>query len=358
MDCGAEMTVEKQKKLLIGFAFYTVVAALVFFGVKLLFGPLLPFAVAFLLAAVLQGVIRRLCEKFNLKKGFAAVFIVLGVYTVVGALAVWLVRALYRQLSELIAILPQYSESISKAFSLAVDKINAFFGRMPDGFLEDIPSTALETFAERIAEAVSGFAADFAKGIPSFLLALAVMVIAGTYLAKDYDKVVKALNDNIPKSITDRMVFIKDVMLKKLGKLVKGYLLIVGMTFLELLIGLSFLNVKYALIIAAVTALVDILPVLGCGTVLVPWAVASVLTGNTGRGIGLVVIYVIITVVRNVTEPKIIGSRLGVHPVLMLASVFLGLRLFGGIGVIAAPVVLVIIKSLLENRRQGNRKTV
>ncbi len=355
------MTVEKQKKLLIGALFYAVVAVLIYFAARLLFGPLLPFAVAFILAAVLQGVIQRLCDKFKLKREFSAVFLVIGIYAIAGILIGWLIKALYRQLSELVNALPQYSEKIFAAYNYVLDKVNSFFGNIPDigdGVLSSIPSTALETLAEKAGTALSSFATDFAKAIPSFLLSLAVMVVASTYIAKDYDKITRIFKDNVPNNIIDQFTRIKDGILKRLGKLLRGYLVIMGMTFLELIVGLGLLKVKYALVVAAVTAVVDILPVLGCGTVLVPWAVISALTGSTGRAVGLMILYGVITVLRNVTEPKIIGSKLGVHPVLMLGSVFLGLRMFGGVGVIIAPVTLIILKSVFESRKATSSPTL
>lgn len=344
------MTVEKQKKLLINIAFYTVIAVFVYISLRLLAGPLLPFAIAVVLATVLQGAIRWLCKRFNFKKGFAAVSLVLTVYGVVGAATVWLVRALYRQLSDLVSTLPQYTESITNAIGYISEKVKLIFGGMPEIFSEGIPSTALETLTERLGEAISGLATNFAKGIPAGLLSLAITIIAGVYFAKDYGKIIDSINSLVPGEMLEKLIFIKDVILKKLGKMFKGYLIIIALTFAELLLGLGLLKVKYALVIALVTALVDILPVLGSGTVLIPWAVVSGLSGNTGRAIGLVVIYVIITIVRNVTEPKIIGSKLGIHPVLMLAAVFVGLKIFGGVGVIIVPLGVVVVKSVLESR--------
>ncbi len=354
-----KLTIDKQKNLLVRILFYTVVLGLAYLALKLLAGPLLPFTLALAVAVSLQGIIRFLCERLHFKRGFAAVSLVITVYTVIGVAVVWLVRALYRQLTELIATLPEYSEDISRAISDILDKINGFFGRMPDignGILEDIPTTALSSLAERATEFITQFAADFAQGIPAFLLSLAVMIIATAYFAKDYVRVETFLTDNLPQGLLEKLIGIKEGLLKKLGKLLKGYLLIVGMTFLELLIGLGLLKIKYALIIAAVTALVDILPVLGSGTVLIPWAVFCALAGNVGRAVGLVVLYIIITIIRNVTEPKIIGSKLGVHPVLMLVSVFLGLRLFKGIGVIIAPIAVIVAKSIFEHRTHGTLK--
>ena len=170
------------------------------------------------------------------------------------------------------------------------------------------------------------------------------------YIAKDYDDITKFVVGFIPKQVTKRLVFIKDTILYKLGRLIRGYSIIVAITFLELLIGLLLLKSKYALTIAAVTALVDVLPILGSGTVLIPWAIGAALMGNTSKAVGLIVLYLIIAAIRNVLEPKIIGDKLGVHPVIMLASLVLGLWLFGAVGVIIMPLLTVTGKSLIEER--------
>ena len=116
------------------------------------------------------------------------------------------------------------------------------------------------------------------------------------------------------------------------------------------------LKVKYALIIAFATALIDILPVVGLGAVLIPWAVFSALSGNPERAIGLAVLYILIATIRNVIDPKIIGDKLGIHPVFSLAITFLGLKLFGAVGVLLAPLITIAVKTLLEIK-YGQKET-
>ena len=116
------------------------------------------------------------------------------------------------------------------------------------------------------------------------------------------------------------------------------------------------LKVKYALIIAFATALIDILPVVGLGAVLIPWAVFSALSGNPERAIGLAVLYILIATIRNVIDPKIIGDKLGIHPVFSLAITFLGLKLFGAVGVFLAPLITIAVKTLLEIK-YGQKET-
>ena len=125
-------------------------------------------------------------------------------------------------------------------------------------------------------------------------------------------------------------------------KLLKGYAILMLMTFLELSAGFLILRVKYALLLSLLIAVIDILPVLGTGTVLIPWGIAEILFKNTGLGIGILVIYAVITVIRNFAEPKIIGRQIGINPLFTLLSMFIGIKLLGFAGVIIFPTALIV----------------
>lgn len=353
VNCGAFMTVEQQKSFLIKAAYYAAVIVLGLLLLKLLIGPLLPFSIAVILTVSIQGILRKGVKKFSLKKKPASVTFVLVLFTGIIMVTFFMFRALYRQLTELMTSLPHYSKEISAAINSIFDRFNAVFGRMTDVTSEtvgNISSATLDTITEKSAAFITELLTNFVGGIPQFLLSLVITVIASVYIAKDYDDITKFVVGFIPKQVTKRLVFIKDTILYKLGRLIRGYSIIVAITFLELLIGLLLLKSKYALTIAAVTALVDVLPILGSGTVLIPWAIGAALMGNTSKAVGLIVLYLIIAAIRNVLEPKIIGDKLGVHPVIMLASLVLGLWLFGAVGVIIMPLLAVTGKSLIEER--------
>lgn len=347
------LTVEQQKSFIIKTAFYSALAVLGFFAVKLVTGPLLPFTLAVALTVMLQGVINRLAAKFNIKRKPLSVALVVVLFSAVAVVSLLLLRALYRQFAEFVTRLPEYTEIITQVFERFSKSIANFFGEFPlsDGALGDIPSTAMTTVAERLTEWLTSVAARLAAGIPAFLLALVVTVIACIYFAKDYVEIKSYLFDRLSSKAVKRLQYMKSTVLEKLVKLFKGYLIIISITFAELFLGLTLLGYNYALILAAVIALVDILPVLGSGTVLVPWAVVSALGGHTKSAVGLVILYAVITAVRNIAEPKIIGDKLGVHPILMLASVFVGAKLLGLGGVLIAPLALVVLKSVLSSER-------
>ena len=124
---------------------------------------------------------------------------------------------------------------------------------------------------------------------------------------------------------------------------IRAYLLIMTVTFFELLIGLTAVGVSGALVASLAITLIDVLPVLGCGAVLVPWAVWSFVSGEAGRGIGMLVVFGVIYVVRQFLEPRLIGKMTGVHPFAVLAGMYIGLKLCGVGGMIGVPVALMCV---------------
>ena len=120
-------------------------------------------------------------------------------------------------------------------------------------------------------------------------------------------------------------------------------------TFVELSIGLTLIGIKHAVAVALVASIFDILPVLGTGGVMIPWTVLAALQGNYSLAVGLLVIYIVITVIRNIIEPKIVGSQLGLHPVVTLCSMFVGVQLFGVIGLFGFPIGLSLLRYLNDH---------
>ncbi len=144
----------------------------------------------------------------------------------------------------------------------------------------------------------------------------------------------------------------KTVLFSTLGKMAKAYCLLMLITFSEISIGLGLLKVagiyevNYILVIAIVTALVDIVPVLGTGTILIPWSAYLLITGEFGGGIGLLVMYAIITVIRQIIEPKLVADQVGLPPVITIMSMYIGAKVFGPIGIFLLPIIVILIKLL------------
>ena len=134
---------------------------------------------------------------------------------------------------------------------------------------------------------------------------------------------------------------------------IRSYAIIMSITFVELSIGLSIIGVDNAIVIALLIAIFDILPVLGTGGIMIPWAVITAIQGDYSMAIALFAVYIVVTIIRNIIEPKIVGSQLGLHPVATLASLFVGAQLFGAVGLFGFPIGLSLLRYLNE---QGTLK--
>ena len=130
-------------------------------------------------------------------------------------------------------------------------------------------------------------------------------------------------------------------------KYIKAYGILLALTFALLLIGFWILRIQYAFLLAFLIALADFLPVIGVGTILIPWGIVMLLQKNFYIGFGLLIVYLVISLVRQVAEPKVLGKSLGLHPLLTLFATYVGFSLFGIVGMIIAPVVVLLCKQLL-----------
>lgn len=351
------MKIEKQKEFLIKSAFYITLGLFIFVALKLISGPLLPFALAVLITVLLQRGVRKWSKKLKLKKKAASVIAVLSVYLVAGILVSWVGYALYKQLTGFASRLPEFAADVSLLFENLSSKFDRFFGGFMDSensIIGELPVMTAESLAQGIADIIAELAGGFASKIPLFLISVVIMIVASTYFAKDYDEICVFLVKKLPQNFSKNLIAVKNDVLSSVSGMVKGYAIIMLLTFVELVIGLSLVGSEYALIIAAITAVVDILPVFGSGTILIPWAVFSALAGNYKKALGVAAVYFIITAVRNFAEPKIIGAELGVHPLIMLSSVFLGLTLFGASGILVLPLTVIVGKRIYERKENEN----
>ena len=141
----------------------------------------------------------------------------------------------------------------------------------------------------------------------------------------------------------------KELCTNTLFRLLKAYALLMFITFVELSVGLLILRVKGAVWLAALIAIVDILPVLGTGTVLIPWTLFELISGNFGMALGLLILYVFITVLRNILEPRLVSYQIGLNPLVTLFFMYLGLQIAGVAGMMLFPVVVMILVQLQES---------
>ncbi len=345
------MNIEEKKNFLINAAFTLLIAALVYVG----FRYLLPITAPFLLALCVSYGVVKLSDRLRPHCKPLRALLILLVYGAIGSLLALLIVRGITAGSAIVSTLPDlYHNTLMPAVTSLFQRLDELVASLDPGIrstIENISGSLLSSL-EKFFSAFSGFLVNFvsgaAKGVPTLVVSILVMIIATFFIALDYDKMASFLNANMPETITSHLLEIRSYLTNTLFVVIRSYLLIMLLTFTELFLLFSIFGIQHAFFRASIIAVLDILPVLGTGGILIPWGIISLFQGYTALGIKLLVTYGIVMVVRNYAEPKIVGAQLGLHPIITLVSMFIGLRLFGFWGMFGIPITI----SFLWKRHQ------
>lgn len=230
------------------------------------------------------------------------------------------------------------------------DQLNTFFSRFPADWADQLHGLAEQLLAGLQTELASfsarliDWAARLAGALPSFFLSFFVALISTFFMAMEYDAIRSFLYRQLPERCAAFLRGAVKTLRRTAGRLMQSYLFLMLITFGILTIGLALLRVQDALLLAALLSLLDTIPVFGMGMILIPWALYALFTGNVPFGVGLLLLDLIAVVVHNLLEPRILGNRLGIHPLATLMAMYLGFRIFGVWGMALFPLLLLLVK--------------
>ena len=358
--------VEKRRRFIINITYFAIILGLFYFFMRFAFWTCFPFILAFFIAMALQRPVNWVVKKTPLKKGLVsgalvllAVAIIIAVLALIGVRIVSELRGFWAlitaKLDNLPAFLDQAEAWLLERIHFLPDSIERMAADGIHGAFQNLEGgaggPALNIDLSMLSSPLSGVW-NTAKQIPSAFLATLISIIACCFMTADYDRLVNFVKRQVPQKRRDALSTSKRLLFSSMFKMVRAYTLIILITFCELSLGLGFLKLigayesGYILVIALLTAIVDIFPVLGTGTILIPWGVISLFMGRIGLGIGLLVLYVIISVIRQIIEPKLVAGHLGLPPVATVVGMYIGLQLFGFIGIFLVPLTLIMLKLL------------
>ena len=331
-----------------------VIAALLIFFNYLLF-LFLPFFIAYFIAFMIQPAVRFLNGKLKLPRKLVTVLFLLFLFAAVGLLLFFSLRRIIYELDSL-----AQNFSVGDSARRISDYVNGFFDWLAraQGFIDRETVERLRAVVNGEAEnIIMQFGADIAANIPAFIASLAVavpkiliftiiLIISTFYICIDYAAITKFIIIQVPPRARAVILDIKNRFLSAIYKYLRAYSIIILITFFELSVGFLILGVRYAVLLALLVALIDVLPVLGTGTVLVPWAIFSLAQRDYYLGFGLLILYATILIIRNIIEPKIVGGSIGLYPVVTLIALYVGYNLLGMAGMFLFPIIILIIKNL------------
>ena len=372
--------VEKRRRFIINTAYLVLVAAIAYLIYKYALGICFPLVFAFAGAAVLQKPRNFLMKKTFLNKGFSCAVCVIGllsIFAVVFALIGVRIAKEVRSVADYVIL--QFSDP-SALINNIEDFVLSFIGRLPS-FISEAASEPVTNLFTQLREVIAGTSTELTDNIatglgdsfsfswittpisgvistvshiPSAVISMVISIVALCFMTSEYDYIRNFILIQFPEEKRKDLSRAKRLLTSSLSKMGKAYGLIMLITFVEVFAGLTILRLagifksEYIVYIAIITSIIDIIPILGTGTILLPWTAYSLIVGNYGMAVGLIIMYVVITVIRQIIEPKLVAGQLGLSPVITISAMFLGLKFLGILGIFVAPLAIIMLKLLTD----------
>lgn len=354
------------KKILL-FFFATLAAIIgIYLGIELAIFYF-PFLIAYIVYKVVKKPIQFLSKKLRVPKGIAALLSIILFIGVVGSLLYVLFAMIVK---ELVTLSQDFSYLLPELYTNITTLVSRFLYFFNELNLSEQIITSIQnsffTVTDKILTALGNglnttvnFLVDAVVSLPQLLIYVIITILATFFICSDSDYIRESLEKHVPEKWMTKLYNIVNGLIKSLGGYLKAQGIMISITFIELFTFFSFYDMKYALILAITIAIIDALPILGTGTVLIPWAIFNFALGNIKLGIFLVILYLFVLVVRQLLEPRVVASQIGVYPLLTLLAMYTGVKLIGLFGVIVGPIVLIIAKNVLQQfYKEGTLKDV
>ncbi|MEG2543105.1 MAG: sporulation integral membrane protein YtvI [Longicatena sp.] len=346
------MPIDKQKNFIIHFLYCALWIFIIYFFVYKVFTYIYPFFFGFLIAFLLRPISSRMASHHQKASALCIITIF---YTMIAFLIGYILLQSYAYMNKAMLQLPLYYHTYIEPY------LQISFGKVESviNFVNIDTSQLITTFLQSLQSSLSNFIASFSTSmiqsltsfittLPTLFLSFFITVLSSFFITIDYPSITCTILNLFPRQVRDNILSTKNFLKETLLKLTIAYGKLMLLTFLELAIGFYILGIDHILLIALGIALFDIIPVLGVGGILLPWIVFTYVNSQLKRCIGLCILYLVITIIRNIAEPRIVGKQIGLHPLIMLACMYVGAKLFGFLGIFMLPICLLVAQHLYQ----------
>lgn len=314
----------------------------------------MPFVLAGIISMIASPLVRFFEEKIKLKRKWASAFVIIVVIALV-VLVLYLVGAkLIEEGIGLLGALPEMWDSMKEDLSSVGESLNGLFEKLPQDTQQTIANLGdqvgefMAGLFERIGTPTITAAGNFAKQLPSVLIGIIMCLLASYFFVADRYQIGSWIRKHTPASVMSRYDMVRRSILKSVGGYFKAQLKIEVWMYLLLVVGLTVLRVDYALLIAVGIAFLDLLPFFGTGTVMVPWALIKIFSGDYKMAIGLLIIWGGGQLARQIIQPKIVGDSIGMAPIPTLFLLYVGYKLGSVVGMIIAVPLGMLVSTMYQ----------
>ena len=326
----------------------------------------MPFLVAFVISLIVEPAIKYIMKKTKLTRRTSSIIIFVTVSIIILGSFTWLIITLFSESSSLLQGLNEYFNKARDIFDNFISSFDFDKIHLSEEILTVVQNSTgdiLNKLSNWLRDSLTGLL-NLVTSLPSIAICIGITVIALYFICVDKIYILDQIEHHLPKLWVKKIgVHLRDL-IKTLGAYLKAEASLILISFIISLIGLyTFkfvgLNVEYPLLMALFIGFVDALPILGSGTVMIPWAIICGINGDIKLGISVIVLLIIMSIVRQFLEPKLVSKNIGVHPIFTLIAMYTGFKFIGVIGLLVGPIILIIVKNIFASLiDQGVFKTI
>lgn len=341
----------KYRKQLINFGLFAGAVILIYWILKWLVPFIIPLIIGLIFAFLIEPLVRLLSGRVKVPRWISTMVSLLLVFGGGLALLIVLSAKLVIELGNLATNIPIWTQYIVNRFYGDFTRLLNLYYTNVSPELKAKVNENLMNLGQTLGKMGATLAQSALHGISSVPNLLVIFILAlfiSYFISKDLPIFKRKIGSWLPMQVREKGHVVYTDLLTAIGGYIRGQAILITITAVQVLIGLLILKVPYAFSMALLSAFLDILPLLGTGTLFVPWAFFSLFTGDVGLGIGLLILYAFIVVVRQVMEPRILAGTIGLNPLAMIVVMYAGYQASGFIGVLLAPFILIALQSLIK----------
>ncbi len=309
---------------------------------------LAPFLVATVLSLIMEPLVRLLQRYARFKRGAAVGISLILVISLLILLFTLLISSIVVELLAFTASLPAYRDLFVEYTADITTFVQSYIVQLPAEVVTRLQGSAyslLTSVAEQAPKYVTGVV-GFMTSLPNIFVFILIVILSTFFISRDKDLIADLAGKFLSRDLVGQVSNVRTDLGGALFGWLKTQVIMMTLTSIVVMIGLSFLKLNYIVVVGLLVGLVDALPIFGPGAVFVPWIGWALVTGHHWLAIGLTIIYLTTIVVRQLVEPRILSANIGLHPLVTLMAVYIGLRVFGVLGVALGPISVVTVKAL------------
>lgn len=305
-----------------------------------------PFVIALILACVIDPPVNYLERKLKMPRAYATLAVLSVVVLIMATIVTVGVAEVVTEVEDLSRSLPDVNQLISRTMQDLVGSLEEFYAALPQPFVDLIQRNQNAAFGA--VQSLVGYLTGLIGGFPRLFVTLFLSVLATYFITKDKHLVTEFFLRFTPSPLRGKVLKMRSEMAGAVMGYIRAQVILVSITTILVIVGLSLMGVRYAWLLGLAAGVLDLIPMVGPAVLFIPWIAYAFLSGAPGYGIGLSLVFGIALLVRQVSEARVVGRNMGIHPLAALISVYVGLELFGVAGFIIGPLTVIFLRAVIN----------